>query len=261
MDSIIQAMSGAMLSTGMPDDEPVRIGFPIADLAAPLFGVIGILSALHQARQTGIGQHVDVSMLGALSSLVAVEPWATMEALDIPTRTGSSMPRLAPFGNYRTTDGYVVICAPLDAFSRGLFAAMGEPELIADPRFAGRDERVRNSVELDALIEGWSSSRTTAEAVALLQANGVPVGEVRTPKEAVADPKTVARGETTVLTHPLYSEGPALHGTGIPIVFSESTVGFDKAPPGLGEHTVPVLQGLLGYTDDEIAGFRKAGAV
>ncbi|WP_285251280.1 CaiB/BaiF CoA-transferase family protein [Pseudarthrobacter sp. fls2-241-R2A-168] len=261
MDSIIQGMSGAMLSTGEPGDPPVRIGFPIADLAAPLFGVIGILSALHQARRTGIGQHVDVSMLGALTSLVAVEPWATMEALNIPTRTGSSMPRLAPFGNYRTLDGFVVICAPLDAFSRGLFSAMGQSELISDTRFASRDDRVRNSRELDALIERWTSSMSTADAITALQAASVPAGEVRTPKTAVSDPVTVRRGETAPLTHPLYPNGDPVYGPGVPIVFSGATVGFDQAPPQLGAHTEAVLTELLGLSSAEISTLRGRGAI
>ena len=92
MDSIIQALSGAMLTSGMADEPPVRIGLPVADLAAPLFAVIGALSALHLARRSGRGQHVDVSMLGALSSIVAVEPWQALEACGLPTRTGAGLP-------------------------------------------------------------------------------------------------------------------------------------------------------------------------
>ena len=261
MDSIIQALSGAMLTSGEPADAPVRIGFPVADLAAPLFGVIGILSALHQVRRTGVGQHLDVSMLGALSSLVAIEPWAAMEHLGIPTRTGSSMPRLAPFGNYRTTDGHVVVCAPLDAFARGLFAAMGKPFLNDDPLFATRDARVENATALDALIEHWSSQLSTEEAVTALQTYGVPAGEVRTPRTAVSDPVTVRRGATTTLEHPDYAQDAGLHGPGIPIVFSGATVGLGGPPPRLGEHTDAVLTDLLGLDAEALSRLRTAGAI
>ena len=75
MDTIIQAQSGMMYTSGEPDDPPVRIGIPVADLCAPMFGVIGVLAAIHQAQRTGLGQHIDVSMLGALTTMVSVEPF------------------------------------------------------------------------------------------------------------------------------------------------------------------------------------------
>ena len=112
MDNIIQALSGIMLATGGPQDPPVRIGIPTADTLTPLFGVIGILSALEQRHRTGLGQYIDVSMLGTLTSVVAVEPFDVLERLGIPMRTGPTVPRLAPFGVYPAADGHVVICAP-----------------------------------------------------------------------------------------------------------------------------------------------------
>ena len=261
MDSLIQGMSGAMLTTGEPDDPPIRIGFPVADLAAPVFGVIGILSALHHARNTGRGQHVDVSMLGALTAEVAVEPWAAMEACGVPTRTGSGMPRLAPFGNYRTTDGFVSICAPLENFAAGLYRAMGRPDVADDPRFNTRDARVRNARELDVEIEKWTSTLSAKEVVDALTMAGAPAAEIRSPAEAVRDPQVVARGETTRLVHPKYSEAGEVYGTGIPIVFSESKVGLNIPPPELGQHTDEVLRNLLHYTPEQITDLRTKGAI
>ena len=103
MDTIIQALSGLMMTSGEPSDGPVRVGVPVADMVAPLFGVIGILAALQQRERTGIGQQVDVSMLGALTSMVAGEPFDLLEQCGIPQRTGRMVPRLAPFGVYRTS--------------------------------------------------------------------------------------------------------------------------------------------------------------
>src|SRR5581483_6986676 len=80
MDTIIQALSGAMMTSGRAGDPPVRIGLPLADLCAPMFGVIGLLAALHQTQRTGLGQHIDVSMLGVMSSLVACEPFDLLES-------------------------------------------------------------------------------------------------------------------------------------------------------------------------------------
>lgn len=261
MDSIIQAMSGAMLTSGEPDDEPIRIGFPVADLGAPIFGVIGILAAIHQAKRTGEGQHIDVSMLGALTSMLSVEPWAIMDDLGVPTRTGAGLPRLAPFGNYRTLDGYVVICAPLKAFAKGLYTAMGREDLLEHPVFSTREGRVRQSAELDQMIEQWSSKLTTRDAIELLNKHGAPAAEIRTPMEAIRDPAVLARGETNRLIYPAYPGGPPIYGPGIPIVFSGSQIGFDQPPPRLGEHTDQILGELAGYDTDRIAELRAAGAI
>jgi len=109
MDAIIQALSGVMMTSGGPGDPPVRIGVPFADLTSPLFGVIGVLAAIHQAQRTGIGQHVDVSMLGVMTMMVSGEPFDLLERCGVQQRTGLTVPRLAPFGMYRTKDGYVSV--------------------------------------------------------------------------------------------------------------------------------------------------------
>ncbi|HLH31573.1 MAG TPA: CoA transferase, partial [Terriglobia bacterium] len=165
MDTIIQALSGAMMTSGSAADPPVRIGLPLADLCAPMFGVIGLLAALHQTQRTGVGQHIDVSMLGVMSSLVACEPFDLLESCGVPQRTGQTVPRLAPFGIYPTADGYVAICAPTDAFAASLFQAMGKPELNRDENFRTRDNRVRNVTEVDRMISEFTRARKTAEIV------------------------------------------------------------------------------------------------
>ena len=250
MDAIIQALSGMMFTSGGPDDPPVRVGVPFADLAAPLFGVIGVLAAIHQAQRTGTGQHVDVSMLGVLTMLVSGEPFDLLERCGVPQRTGLTVPRLAPFGMYRTRDGYVSICAPTEAFAHALFRAIGRPELITDPRFAKRDDRVVNVSEVDAIVESFTSSRTNAEVVAALDPFGVPAAEVRNPRDAVRDPRVVSRGETVPLEHPKYGAVEDVYGMGMPIKFCRAQAGFDQAPPDLGEHNHSVYCGLLGYSEE-----------
>ena len=165
MDAIVQALSGTMMTSGGPDDPPIRVGLPIGDLSAPLFGVIGILAALHQAQHTGQGQHVDVSMLGSLTMMVAVETFGLLERCGIPQRTGLTVPRLAPFGLYRAKDGYISICAPQETFARSLFEAMGRADLIADPRFRTRDARVENVRALDEIIDEFTGRYTNAEVL------------------------------------------------------------------------------------------------
>ena len=159
MDNIIQALSGLMMTSGSPEDPPVRVGVPMADLVAPVFGVVGILAALRQREASGIGQHVDVSMLGVLTSLVAAEPFDLLEACGMPQRTGRVVPRLTPFGIYESADGHVAICAPTEQFARGVFAAIGHPEFehgpaVRDPgcpcRARRRNDRAHRSVHAHA---------------------------------------------------------------------------------------------------------------
>jgi CoA:oxalate CoA-transferase len=252
MDLIIQALSGIMLTSGGPNDPPMRIGVPFADLAAPLFGVIGVLAAIHQAQRTGVGQHVDVSMLGVLTMLVSGEPFDLLERCGVPQRTGVTVPRLAPFGMYRTKDGFVTICAPTETFAHSLFQAIGQPELATDPRFTGRDDRVVNVSEMDTIVEAFTVARTSAEVIRTLEAHGVPAAEVRDPKDAVRDPRVVSRGETVPLAHPTYGLVEDVYGMGMPIKFSGAQAGFDAPPPGLGEHNREVYCDLLGYSGERL---------
>ena len=269
LDTMIQALSGIMYVSGGEHDPPVRVGLTIADLTAALFGVVGVLAALHQARRTGTGQHVDVSMLGALTALIAGEAYEAMEMCGAPVRTGQTVQRLAPFGIFPAKDGHLAICAYTDILAHGLFEVMGRTDLAMDERFRTRDMRVQNYRELDALIGQWTGSETTAQTIATLHSVGIPAAEVRDPKVAVHDPRVVARKETVPMVHPKY--GPSLepqYGTsggiyamGLPIRFSEATAGFDQPPPELGEHNQRVYGEILGYDANQIAELRAQGVI
>lgn len=195
MDTIVQALSGVMMTAGEPGEAPIRYGLPIGDMLAPLFAVIGTLSALVQADRTGEGQHVDVSMLGALTSWIATAPFDAQEAVGHPVRTGATLPRLAPFGVIPAANGHIAVCAPTDPFAHGVLRAIGRADLVGDPRFHNRDQRVRHAEQLHALIEAWAKQRSVTEALDALHAQGVAAAEVRDPRRAVRDPLVVDRAE------------------------------------------------------------------
>jgi crotonobetainyl-CoA:carnitine CoA-transferase CaiB-like acyl-CoA transferase len=225
----------------------------MADLCAPMFGVIGVMAAIHQAQRTGVGQHIDVSMLGALTMMVSVEPFDLLERCGIPQRTGQTLPRLAPFGVYPTLDGYIAICAPTESMARGFFEAAGHPELADDEKFSTRNARVKNFQELNAFIEQFTRSLTSSEAVARLERAGTPAAEVRDPYAATRDPRVIARRETVPLQHPRHGAVEDVYGMGMPMTFSGSSVGFDQPPPELGEHNDMVYGQVLGYSSERIA--------
>lgn len=261
LDTVIQALSGVMYVSGDEGDPPVRVGLTIADLTAALFGAIGVLAALHQARRSGIGQQVDVSMLGALTSLIAGEAYEAMEKAGASVRSGQSVQRLAPFGTYRSSDGHIAICAYTDAFAHRLFEVMERKDLGADERFRTRDARVRHFRELDAEIERWTSTKTSMKAITRLNSAGVPAAEVRDPGLAVHDPRVVARAETVPLVHPKYGEADGIRAMGLPIRFSGAKAGFDQPPPALGEHNQRVYGEILGYDAKRIAELQSEGVI
>jgi crotonobetainyl-CoA:carnitine CoA-transferase CaiB-like acyl-CoA transferase len=261
MDNIIQALSGLMMTSGTPEEPPVRVGVPVADLLAPVFGVVGILAALRQRAATGTGQHVDVSMLGVLTSLVAAEPFDLLEACGLPQRTGRVVPRLTPFGIYESADGYVAICAPTEQFARGVFAAIGHPEFEHDPRFATRDARVAHVNEITAHIETFTRTLPTAELLPLLDRHRVPAAEVRSPREAVRDSRVLARGETVPLEHPAFGQVADVVGMGIPITFSDAGAGSMRPAPSVGQDNALVYGDWLGYGSAGVENLRSAGII
>lgn len=262
MDVIIQALSGAMYTSGEYGHPPVRFGVPIADMLAPVFSVIGILAAIEQRHRTGLGQHVDVSMLGALTSFVAIENWAAMAAAGMQSRTGLTVQRLSPFGVFQCADGYVAVVAVHEKLAHGLFRAMGQTELYQDARFSSRDTRVANAEDLEARINAWSRTLPTAEVVAQLEAEGVPAAPVRHPADALLDPRVVARGETMRVSHPAYESKVDLRTAGIPIQFSGARTGFDDALPiAIGEHNAAVYRDVLGYDEAKLAALKAEGVI
>jgi len=261
VDIVIQAMSGLMMTSGAEGEAPVRVGIPIGDQAAPLFATIGTLAAVLQARATGQGQHVDVSLLGTLGALVAAEPLGMARKLGRPNRTGSVLARMAPSGVFATADGHIAISAPKDAFAAGVFRAMGRPELMQDPRFGSLEARVRNHAALHEMVAAWTGTMDTAAVAALLADCGVPNGPVRDPVEALCDPDLLRRGDTTRLEHPLYGAVEDVVAGGMPIHMSASFTGFDKPAVTLGASNGDVYRGLLGYGEEELERLAREGVI
>ncbi|WP_138444291.1 CaiB/BaiF CoA transferase family protein [Sinomonas susongensis] len=261
MDTIIQALSGVMMTAGEPGGGPVRFGLPVGDLVAPMFAVMGTLAAVIQCGATGRGQHVDVSMLGSLTSLVAAEPFDAFEMLGLPLRTGEYVPRLAPFGTFQARDGWFALCAPTDKFAHGVLAAIGRPELASDDRFSRRDGRVHHSTELHAMIAEWAAGLDVRETIAALETNGVPVAEVRHPLDAVHDQGVRDRGEVVALRHPSGETGVELFGPGLPFVMSDAETTLDRPAPRLGQHNDEILRGLLGYSEAQVDELKRSAVL
>jgi formyl-CoA transferase len=261
MDIMVQAMSGLMAVSGFADGPPTRVGIPIADLVTPMFAVNGVLAALIQRGRTGEGQHVTVSMLDCLSSLVAEEHFDIFGQAGVPMRTGNSHDRLTPFGVYACKDGHAAIVAFRPEWMKGLLDAMGKPELLTDPRFASRGPRMKNASVLNAMIEAWTRNRTVAEVMEeLARKRDVPVVPVRTPQQVLSDPALLERGAVVKLKHPKMGDTEA-YGMGNPIRFSKANAQFDQPAQELGDANQEIYGGLLKLSASEIDELRAARVI
>lgn len=261
MDIMVQARSGVMGAMGRPGDPPMRASIPFGDLAAPMMSVIGILSALWHRERTGQGQFIDISLLDVLTALVAGEHYDALAAYGLEIRTGNSLARMSPFGAYCCADGgWVAIAAPTDLLASKLFACMGKDDLLADPRFATRNQRTVNTAAVDEVIGAWTATADTATILGRLNSAGVPATDVKMPQEAVHDPLVRGRGAVVPLTHPVYGTPAEMMGAGMPLRFSATPCAFTEAAPLLGQHNAEVF-GDLGMSGAEIAELRATGVI
>ncbi|MGH7321719.1 MAG: CaiB/BaiF CoA transferase family protein [Candidatus Rokuibacteriota bacterium] len=256
-DLVAQGMSGLMSVTGTEAGPPVKVGVPITDLGAGLFGVVGILCALRARRRTGRGQFVDTSLFEAgvaLSVWEATEYWYTGQ---VPRRLGTAHRLHAPYQAFQARDSQFTVGANTDKLWRLFAAVLGLDHLITDPRFEHVSGRLRHRAELEALIEAVTSTEPRSHWLDRCEAAGIPAGPILSVPEALADPHTRARGMVQELSHP--QVGP-VRALGNPVKLERSPVAPRKAAPLLGEDNDAILK-ELGYGEDEIVALRAEGII
>lgn len=256
-DLIAQGMSGIMSVTGEPDGPPAKSGIPISDLAAGLFGAIGVLCALEYRDRTGEGQLVDTSLCEAAMALTvweSAEYWLTGR---VPGPLGSAHRLSAPYQALRAEDGYFTVGANNDKLFEGFARGIGRPDLLGDARFRSRGERLAHRAELVAEIEKTTVTGPRAHWLARLEREGVPSGPINTYPEALNDPHALARRMVVDLDHPRAGQVKAL---GVPVKLSETPGAVDRPAPLLGEHTAAILE-ELGYGKAERTHLFEVGIV
>jgi CoA:oxalate CoA-transferase len=177
-DTVIQAISGIMDSTGEPDGGPTRVGTSVADILAGIFGYCGIVTALYAREQTGQGTTVDIAMLDSTFSLMEQ---GLMDALGVhitPHRIGNRHPSMAPFDTYSCKDQLIAICCGNDRLFATLAQTLGTPELAADPRFNTNVNRCDNQAELKVAIETVLKTDMAASWHERLEHAGIPASLV-----------------------------------------------------------------------------------
>ena len=247
-DLIAQGVSGLMSVTGEPEGPPVKVGVPLTDLGAGLFALAAILAALHYRHRTGLGQHIDTSLVEAgiaLSVWEAAEYFAQGVA---PAPLGSAHRMIAPYQAIRCADGYITLAAGTDRLFPRLCDVLGHPEWTAEPAFANDTLRVSNRAELVERIEAITIREPRTTWLGRFDAAGIPCGPINTYAETFADRQVRARGMIVDVDHPTL--GP-LRTLGSPIKMSATPPVADRRAPLLGEHTREVLR-QAGCSEEDI---------
>jgi crotonobetainyl-CoA:carnitine CoA-transferase CaiB-like acyl-CoA transferase len=256
-DGIGQAMSGAMYLSGHPG-EPMKAYVPWVDFGTAGLAAFATVAALYERRTSGLGQHVEASLLQtALSVADAPLIEQQVRALD-RVATGNRGQTAGPSDALRTRDGWVLVQVVGQPLFARFAALIGAPELLTDPRFADDTARGANGAELSERMARWCAARTTAEVLAELERAQIPAGPVHSPAQALGDPHVQAARLLREIDYP---------GLPRPAPISDTPVRFERTParaieraPLLGEHTDALL-GELGYDAAAIAALRADGVV
>ncbi len=261
MDLVMQAMCGVIDSTGHPDQPPVKAGAAMCDFMAGIHLYAAILTALFQRERTGLGRVVEVTMQDATYASLASNIGMLHSRGDAaPARTGNRHGGLgiSPYNVYRATDGYVVLNAPGDHHFRAILRVMGRHDLLEDPRFLTRGDRVRHFADVDELIEDWTCRQPKDEIARLMLAAKVPCSAVRKLSEVMNDTNMHARGSLQWIDHPELGKVVLPHS---PLVFE----GIARRPiePSLplGASNDDVYGAWLGHTPEQLEKWRAEGVI
>ena len=257
-DALIQAMGGVMSLTGEPDGLPQKVGVPVADLFAGLYGCIGILAALRHRERTGQGQQIDIGMLDAHAAWLANQGMNYLATGENPARLGNQHPNIVPYQVFPTADGHIVLSIGNDPTFKRFCDAFGIDHLPSDPHFATNAARVENRQLVTETLTPVMRQHPTAWWVERLERLSIGCGPINRLNEVFADPQVQARNTVVEMAH---GSGSKVKVIANPVRLSETPADCRIPPPRLGEHTDEVLHDLLGIGPDEITRLREKKVV
>jgi formyl-CoA transferase len=267
-DLMIQAMSGMMSITGRADEAPgggpLRVGVALTDLFTGVYACSAILAAIEVRHRTGEGQHIDMALLDVGMAILANQAAGFLNTGAVPQRMGNSHPSLAPYQDFPTADGAMLLAIGNDGQFARFCQAAGHPEWAADARYASNTLRVQHRSALIPAMEALTRTRSTADWIALLEDKAVPCGAINDIGQAFADAQVQARGlKLNQALAPAIIDDTAIESiasVASPLRLSGTPPVLHRAPPMLGEHTNEVLAGL-GLAADVVTGLRAQGVV
>ena len=225
-DFLVQGMSGIMDLTGDPAGEPQKVGVAWIDIFTGLYGVIGIQAALTERARSGLGQHLDLSLLDCGVAVLANQATNYLLGGVNPSRLGNAHPNIVPYQVFPASDGHVIVACGNDRQFAACCRMLDLPDLPGNPDYATNPARVAHRDVLCPLLAEATGRHTRAALIALMEANGVPGGPINTVAEALEEPQVLARG--------LKIAPEGLAGLRSPLRFSRSALALDRAAPALG---------------------------
>jgi formyl-CoA transferase len=239
-DQILQAEGGVMSVTGSAGGSPVKVGVPIADISAGLFGVVGVLAALVERERSGSGQRVATSLLASQVGIHTFQATRYLIAGDVPGLSGNHHPTVAPYGVFDAADGPVVIAVGNDDIWRRFAPLAGLAA--SDERFSTNAARLANSAELAQIINAEFGRRSVTDWLADLHEAGVPAGELKSLDRVYSGAQLKAQNLVWEVDHPRLGR---IRLPGNPLQFSRTAIAPGLPPPTLGQHTGELRTALL----------------
>ncbi len=244
-DLMIQAMTGMMSITGRPDDVPgggpLRVGVALTDLFTGVYASTAILAALQVRDRTGEGQHIDMALLDVGMAILANQASAFLNTGKAPQRQGNTHPSLAPYQDFPTLDGSMLLAIGNNGQFARFCEAAGHPEWAADARFATNTLRVKHRGVLIPMMEELTRTRTTTDWVTLLEDKAVPCGPINDIAQAFDDAQVKSRGLAVTLPRDAGDGIESITGVASPLRLTATPPVLRHAPPALGQHTREVL--------------------
>jgi formyl-CoA transferase len=254
-----EAMGGWRAIVGDADRPPSRMGVSIGDSLAATYGCLGALAALHARERTGKGQVVDSALYEAVLQVMESLVPEYVVSGHVRRRSGSILEGIAPSNVYPCSDGEYLIGANQDAVFARLCAAMGQPELAKDPRYATHLARGAHQAELDARIADWTRTLSVEAVEAAMIAHSVPAGRIFGAADMLADPHFAAREALVEVDSPRW--GKFAMQNSFPRL-SDTPGGIRTlAPASVGADNDRVYRDLLGMDEAELDALRAGGAI
>lgn len=257
-DSLIQGMGGVMSLTGEPGGLPQKVGVPVADLFAGLYGCIGILAALRHRDLTGQGQQIDIGMLDTHVAWLANQGMNYLATGENPPRLGNQHPNIVPYQVFPTADGHMVLSIGNDPTFKRFCEAFHLTHLLEDERFATNAARVGNRQLVTDTLSPVMQQHPTDWWIERLEALKIGCGPINKLSEVFEDPHVQARDMILEMEH---SSGTMVKLIANPVKLSETPADYRIAPPLLGEHTDSILSRYLGLDAGALADLRAKNVI
>ena len=255
-----EAQAGIVSMLGYPGEPPLPTGIAYADPLSGLNMVAAVMNALTHKRRTGRGQFIDHSLSDSPVGVLGVYVLTTSVTGAAPRPTGNRHGGHAPSRAYAASgdDNWVAISVTSDGEWLALRRAMGNPEALDRPEYATAEGRRKREDAIDAAVEHWMADKDPREAMARLQAAGVPAGLVARNRDLLADPHLHARGFFVELDEPRF--GPKRY-PGIHIPGNSLDKRRWRPASEIGQDSEAVLRDLLGYDRDRVARLAESGII